>query len=158
VPPAQQAWPVPPHVVPPPLQLPLAQVMPVVQVPSTATQLPFTQQADAAQVDREQHGSPAAPQLTTVPAEQTWPLVDAAVPEAKQIPEAQQPPPLQVLPAQQLAPGTPHTTQRPPVHAPPVEHVALVATHWEGPGSQQPLEQVPAQHGWPGLPHWTHTP
>jgi len=162
--PPQHGWPEPPQLMPPAPPPQLDVTPPVEQVPSVPPQVapdithaPETQQPDIEQLELSQQGAPEAPHATTLPLAQTMPLV-GLWPEAKQVPLTQQPPPGQVLLAQQALPAAPHTTQLEPVHIPPVEQAAPLATHTFAPESQQPPWQaLPGQHGSPGPPQARHT-
>lgn len=100
--PGQHAWPLPPHMPPCGLQLPLVHwpsgVEP--QLIVDGMQVPATQHAPVElQASPAQQGPLSAPHATEVPALQTVPL-PVASPEATQLLLTQQPPPPQVLPGQ----------------------------------------------------------
>jgi hypothetical protein len=124
-------------------------------------QVPPTQQLVAVvQASPAQHGMPEPPHAVAVPWKQTMPPI--APPEATQVDEvaSQQPPPEHMLPGQHAWPGAPHSTQVPPLHEPPVPHVAASAMQRLVVGSQQPpLVQVElAQHTWLVPPHKRQVP
>ena len=60
--------------------------------------------------------------------------------------------------AQHALPAEPHTAQVDPLHMPPVEQAAPLATQTLAPASQQPpWHALPGQHGSPGPPQARHT-
>jgi hypothetical protein len=96
------------------------------------TQRPPTQHEPACpeQSELSQQGLPGVPQATTLPLEQTIPLVPAPSPDATQVPLVQHPPPPHMLFGQHGWPAPPHAAQVPLVHMPPFWQVAPEATHW----------------------------
>jgi hypothetical protein len=82
-----------------------------------------------------------------MPSLQTMPAMPGSLPDATHEPPTQHAPPLHMSPAQHGFPGTPQTSQRPPVHMPmPPPQAVPSAMHM--PESQQPESQeAPGQHG-----------